>query len=135
MTGSDLDGLKVDAQLAFPGQIKQILTNLRAGNPDSIGDRDVNVVQGTGPGGVLVTIYFDTKSGLPARVVRYGKSPIGRVPVQSDYADYRAVNGIQFPFQYTFSWLDGKQSFKLTDVKTNVAIDQSKFAMPAAAKY
>jgi hypothetical protein len=134
VTGSDLDGLKLDAQLAFPGQIKQVLTNLRAGNPDTINDREVDVVQGTAPGGILVTLYFDKQSSLPVRVVRYGKSPIGRVPVQSDYADYRAVNGIQFPFQYTFSWLDGKQSFKLTDVKTNVAIDQSKFAIPTSGR-
>ena len=29
LTGTDLDGARVDAQLSFPGQIKQILTNLR----------------------------------------------------------------------------------------------------------
>ena len=130
VTGSDLDGLRLDALMAFPGQIKQFITNLHAGNPDSINGKDVDVVQGTGPGGVLVTLYFDKQSSLPVRMVRYGKSPVGRVPVQSDYADYRAVNGIKFPFQYTFSWLDGRQAFKLTDVKTNVAIDQSKFVMP-----
>ena len=40
------------------------------------------------------------------------------------------VNGIKFPFKYTFSWLDGKDSFELTDVKVNVPIDASKFARP-----
>jgi hypothetical protein len=132
VTGSDLDGLRLEAQLAFPGQIKQVLTNLHAGSPDSINGKEVDVVQGTGPGGVLVTLYFDKQSSLPVRMVRYGKSPVGRVPQQSDYADFRAVNGIKFPFQYTFSWLDGRQAFKLTDVKTNVAIDQAKFALPGA---
>jgi hypothetical protein len=44
VTGSDLDGLRLDAELAFPGQIKQILTNLRAGNPDLTGDQEVDVV-------------------------------------------------------------------------------------------
>jgi len=131
VTGSDLDGLRLEAQIAFPGQIKQVLTNLHAGNPDSINGQDVDVVQGTGPGGVLVTLYFDKKSSLPVRMVRYGKSPVGRVPVQSDYGDFRAINGIKFPFQYTYSWLDGRQAFKLTDVKTNVAIDQAKFAIPS----
>jgi len=116
--------------MAFPGQIKQNLTNLHVGNPDSIGDHEVDVVQGTGPGGVIVTLFFDKKSSLPVRMVRYGKSPVGRVPVQSDWADYRAVNGIKFPFEYTFSWLDGKQAFKLTDVKTNVAVDAAKFGKP-----
>ena len=136
VTGSDLDGMRVDALLAFPGQIKQVLTNVHTGNPDTINDKEVDVVQGAGPGGVLVTLYFDKKTNLPVRMVRYGKSPVGRVPLQSDYGDYRAVNGIKFPFQYTFSWLDGRQSFKLTDVKTNVPIDAAKFAkpVPTAAK-
>ena len=38
LTGTDLDGARVDAQLSFPGQIKQILTNLRTGPPTTIAD-------------------------------------------------------------------------------------------------
>jgi hypothetical protein len=131
-TGSELDGTKLDAQLSFPGQIKQIFTGLHAGYPDSLNGRDVEVVQGTGPHGLLATLYFDEQSGLLVRLVRYSRSPIGRVPTQVDYSDYREVNGIKFPFQYTFSWLDGKDSFKLADLKTNVPIDPMKFERPSA---
>jgi photosynthetic reaction center cytochrome c subunit len=130
LAGSELDGLRLEAQLAFPGQIKQVLTNLRAGNPDSINGGDVDVVQGTGPRGVLATLYFDKQSGLLVRLVRYGRSPVGRVPVQSDYSDYRDVGGVKFPFKYTFSWLDGRDAFQLTEVKTNVPIDAAKFGKP-----
>src|SRR5690242_1652654 len=38
LSGSDLDGARFDAQLSFPGQIKQILTNLKSGPPTSITD-------------------------------------------------------------------------------------------------
>jgi len=130
LAGGELDGLRLEAQLAFPGQIKQVLTNLRAGNPDSLNGSDVDVVQGTGPRGVLATLYFDKKSGLLLRMVRYGRSPVGRVPVQSDYSDYRDVGGVKFPFKYTFSWLDGKDAFQLTEVKTNVPIDPAMFGKP-----
>jgi len=130
LAGSELDGLRLEAQLAFPGQIKQVLTNLHAGNPDSINGSDVDVVQGTGPRGVLATLYFDKQSGLLVRLVRYGRSPVGRVPVQSDYSDYRDVGGVKFPFKYTFSWLDGRDAFQLTEVKTNVPIDAAKFGKP-----
>jgi hypothetical protein len=129
--GSELDGQRLDAQLAFPGQIKTVLTGWRSGNPDSINGEEVDVVQGNGPRGLLATLYFDKKSGLLVREVRYSPSPIGRVPTQSDFSDYRDVNGIKFPFQYTFSWLDGRDAFKLTDVKVNVPIDASRFALPA----
>ena len=130
LTGSELDGARLDALLSFPGQIKTALNNWRSGSPDSIGDKEVQVVQGSGPRGLLATLYFDTKTGLLVRLVRYSASPIGRVPTQIDYSDYRDVNGIKFPFKYTFSWLDGRDSFQLSDVKINVPIDAAKFGKP-----
>ena len=51
---------------------------------------------GNGPRGLMVTLYFDQKSGLLSRMVRYGRSPVGNVLTQVDYADYRSVDGIQF---------------------------------------
>jgi hypothetical protein len=130
LTGSELDGARLDALLSFPGQIKTALNNWRSGSLDSIGDKEVQVVQGSGPRGLLATLYFDTKTGLLVRLVRYSASPIGRVPTQIDYSDYRDVNGIKFPFKYTFSWLDGRDSFQLSDVKINVPIDAAKFGKP-----
>ena len=116
--------------MAFPGQIKTALTSPRAGNTESVNGKDANVIQATGPRGVLATLFFDQQSGLLVRMIRYGKSPVGRVPVQLDYSDYRDAGGIKFPFKYTFSWLDGRDAFQLTDVKTNVPIDAAKFAKP-----
>ncbi len=107
---------------------------MRSGFPDTINGHDVNVVQGSGPHGLLATLYFDKQSGLLVRLIRYSRSPIGRVPTQVDYSDYREVNGIKFPFQYTFAWLDGRDSFKVTDVKTNVPIDAAKFQRPSPAR-
>jgi hypothetical protein len=134
VTGTELDGLRLDAELAFPGQIKQVLTNLRIGYQDTIDGKAVQVVQGTGPRGLLATLYFDAKTGLLVRMLRYGRSPIGRVPSQTDYSDYRDVNGIKFPFKYKFSWLDGRDNYQITDVKTNVPIDESRFGKPSLGK-
>jgi photosynthetic reaction center cytochrome c subunit len=134
VTGSELDGHRLDAELAFPGQIKQALTNLRIGYQDSIDGKAVQVVQGNGPRGLLATLFFDAQTGLLVRLVRFSRSPIGRIPTQVDYYDYRDVNGIKFPFKYKFSWLDGRDSFQITDVKTNVAIDEAKFGKPSLGK-
>jgi photosynthetic reaction center cytochrome c subunit len=153
LMGGDLDGARFDAQLSFPGQIKQILTNLKAGPPTSITDlpapssqsslqKDVtleqthvvDVVQGTGPRGLLVTLYFDKQSGLLLRELRYSNSPIGRVPTQIDFADYRDVGGIKLPFRITYAWLDGRDSIVLSEIRTNVPIDEAKFGKPAPLK-
>jgi hypothetical protein len=132
VTGNELDGERLDAQMSFPGQIKQVLTNWRLGFPDTVNGHQVNIVQGSGPRGLYATLYFDKTSGLLTRVVRYVPSPVGRMPTQADFDDYREVNGIKFPFLYTYSWLDGKDSFKLSDVKVNVPIDPAKFGKPPA---
>ena len=95
-------------------------------------DELVNVVQGTGPRGVIATLYFDQQSGLLLRVVRYGKSPIGRVPTQVDYGDYREVNGIKMPFRMIFAWMDGRDAIQLDNVQVNVPIEAAQFGRPPA---
>jgi hypothetical protein len=130
LIGGELDGARLEAQLAFPGQIKQALTNWRAGQRRSIGNKDYVVLQGSGPRGLLATLYFDPQTNLLARLVRYMPSPVGRAPIQIDYSDYRDVNGIKFPFEFKFSWLDGRYTAKIKDVKTNVAIDAARFGKP-----
>ena len=87
-------------------------------------------MQGTGSGGALVTLYFDAESGLLVRQVRYVPSPVGRLPTQIDYADYREVAGVKLPFRWTVTWLDGKDTVELKDVRPNVAIDAARFARP-----
>lgn len=131
--GSERDGARLDAQLAFPAQIRQALTDLRVGLPATIDDKDVTVLQGSGPNGTLATLYFDDKSGLLVRQIRHGRSPIGRVPTQVDYADYRDVGGIKFPYHWTFAWLDGRDTFEFADVKLNVPIDAATFGQPNLA--
>jgi hypothetical protein len=134
LTGVELAGERLEAMLAFPGQIKTVLTGWRTGLDRAIGDKDYNIVQGNGPKGPyrdeLATLFFDKTSGLLRRLVRYGPSPVGRVPVQIDYTDYRDVNGIKFPYEIKFSWLDGKYTANIKDIKVNVPIDAAKFAEP-----
>jgi hypothetical protein len=150
--GGDLDGARFDALLSFPAQIKDILTNLKSGPPTSITDLPapssqaslldanseqthvVDVVQGTGPRGLLVTLYFDKGTGLLLRELRYSNSPIGRVPTQIDFADYRDVNGVKLPFRITYAWLDGRDSILLREITTNVPVDEAKFGRPAPLK-
>jgi outer membrane lipoprotein-sorting protein len=40
------------------------------------------------------------------------------------------VNGIKFPFKYTFSWLDGRQVFEISQVQVNVPIQAGVFDKP-----
>jgi len=130
LTGGDLPGAKLDAVVSFPGQIKTAFPNWRVGQPDTLQDREVYVLQGSGSGGLLGTFYFDKQTHLLVRYVRQTPSPVGRISIQQDFDDYRDVNGIKFPFKYSFLWLDGRFTAILSDVKVNVPVDAVKFTKP-----
>jgi len=133
LTGGELEGARLDAKMSFPGQIKQFHTNWRVNIPDNIGDRVVDVVQGTGVNGLVATFYFDKQTGLLLRMVRYTNSPVGRVPTQVDFADYREVpgTGVKMPYRWNFAWLDGRDIYELREVQPNVPIDAAKFKTAA----
>ncbi len=128
LTGDNLDGARLDAELSFPFGIKQALKQWRVGYPGVIDGHDVQLVQGSIDGRYPVNLYFDSKSGLLVRLVRYADSPVGLAPTQIDYADYREVAGVKMPFRWTVSWLDGRSTTELSEVQPNVTIDAAKFA-------
>ena len=134
MTGGDLDAAKVDANLFFPAQIKQALSKWRVGFPTAIDDRDAQVIEGTTARNVPIKLYFDPESGLLVRQVRYIDTPVGFNPTQIDYADYREVSGIKVPFRWTVTWLDGRSTYELTELRPNVPIEAAKFAKPAPSQ-
>ncbi len=133
LSGAESDGARLDALMSFPGQIKRNFTKLRVGPPSTVHNKPVNVIQGEGPRGLVATLFFDRQSGLLLRYIRYSASPIGRMPTQVDYDDYRDVGGIKMPFKWTFAWLDGRDEIELTDVQKNVSIDDARFGRPSGA--
>jgi len=130
LTGGELDGVTLEAELSFPARIKETLSGWRVGPPTEIDGNTVQVVQAQRPGGALATFYFDSESGLLVRLVRYASSKVGRLPTQIDYADYRDVAGIKVPFHLKVTWLDGLEDVTLTDVQVNVSVDAGRFAKP-----
>jgi len=132
LAGSDLDNARIDAALAFPGRIKQFLTDLRVGPSLQIDGKDVTLLQGYSPAKSPVKLFFDSDSGLLLRVVRYTSLKVGKVPTQFDYSDYRDVNGVKMPFYWLTTWVDGRSKTQLTSVQLNAAIPAAKFAKPAA---
>lgn len=134
LNGNDLAGAKLDSVLAFPAGIKTALSNWRVGVEESIQGRAVYVVQGSAPGGLLGTFYFDKETHLLLRYVRQTPSPVGRVSVQQDFEDYRDVDGVKFAFKYSFLWLDGRFTAQINDVKANVPVEAWNFGKPSESK-
>jgi outer membrane lipoprotein-sorting protein len=120
----------LDAEFYLGLRMKEIFTQLRAGRPDKIGDVDVLTLTGTRQGQPPVRFSFDAKTGLLMREVRYSENPMGRMPTQIDYADYREVDGVKIPFRWTLARPNGRFTIQIHEAKSNAAIDDSKFAKP-----
>jgi photosynthetic reaction center cytochrome c subunit len=130
--GDDLEGLRLDAALAIPIDLKRSLSQWRAGFPPvTIDDRDVVVVQGMTARRSPVKLYFNKETGLLVRQVRYANTVVGAVPTQIDYSNYRVVAGVKMPFKWTVTWTDGRSTIELSDVQPNIPIRDATFSKPA----
>jgi hypothetical protein len=103
----ELDGAKFDAMLAFP-QIAGGECVARRSRASTIDDKDVDVVQGNAPGG-LIAREFDRKSGCRVRAVRHTASPVGRIPGKP-IPETTEVAGVKIPHSFTLTWLDGRDT-------------------------
>jgi photosynthetic reaction center cytochrome c subunit len=134
LPGAELDAAKLDADLCFPGGIKRALNQWKTGFPvTAINNKEVNVIQGSGAGGSRFKLYFDAKTGFLVRQLRYTDTPVGMVPTEVDYSDYREVAGVRMPHKIVITWTDGQSNVLLTDVQPNAAVDATLFAKPAPA--
>lgn len=133
LVGASLDGVRLDAQLAFPGQIKQVLTDWRTGFPPlTIDDSPVDVIEGRTSARGRVKLYFDKKTGLLVRSVRYSRTAVGTVPITVVYSDYRDVPGlgVKLPYKWEVIWTNGRGTYNITSLEPNVAIDAARFGRP-----
>jgi hypothetical protein len=131
-TGSNVVRARVEAMLAFPMVLQKAFSQWKVGAV-TLGDTDVQVLQGSNPGQLPVNLYFDD-AGLLIRSVRWSSTPVGTVPTETDYSDYRDVAGVKMPFKMVVTWTNGQNTIEIKDVRPNVAIDAARFGRPAPFK-
>ncbi|HTC45769.1 MAG TPA: c-type cytochrome [Candidatus Aquilonibacter sp.] len=131
MHGPDIDGASIDADLHFAAHLKDLFSKAEVRGTEKIGDSDAYFVVGQREGKTPLRLYFDEKSGLLVRLVRFGETPLGRMPTQIDYADYRDAGGVRIPFRWTLARAGGRFTIQVSDVKENLPVDDSRFEKPA----
>jgi outer membrane lipoprotein-sorting protein len=134
LVSAAFESARIDAQLAFPGQVKQVLTDWRAGFPPlRIDDRAVDVIEGKTPEGSGVKLYFDRETGFLVRSVRYSKTVVGINPISVTYSNYKDVPGlgIKLPYNWVLTWTNGRGTYEMSSLEPNVAIPAARFGRPA----
>jgi len=131
MSPAETEAFKLDADFYLPVHLKQVFNQLRVRPPEKIGDHEAYQVVGLRQGQPPVRFYFDEQSGLLLREVRYAQTPLGRMPTQIDYADYRDDDGVKVVCRWTLARPGGRFTIQIDQVQQNVPIDEAKFAEPA----
>ena len=131
MSAAELAQIKLPADLYKEVTLKDQYSNLRVGNKQKVNDRDAYVVVGTNTAtNKRERLFFDADTGLLLRRVVFTQTVLGQDPVQTDYSDYRDVDGVKLPFTVQISALDSNQTRVFSEIKQNVPVDDAKFEPP-----
>jgi photosynthetic reaction center cytochrome c subunit len=131
LKGDDLVRAKYGATF-IPGlDLKEDFSRVQVAALDKVGDQDAYRVIAFRKGGGQMRFYFDSESGLLLRVSERIESPLGDLPEDIDYSDYRDVDGVKLPFTVTDTLVQGRTTFHWDRIQANVAVEDARFEKPA----
>jgi photosynthetic reaction center cytochrome c subunit len=130
MNAQESFGAKMDADLLFPVNVKGLYTKWETQPGEKIDGQETWLVIGEKEGEPNLRLYLDQNSGILLRLVRYVDSPLGYLPTQIDYADYRSVDGVKVPYRWTVARPGNHFTIQLEQLQQNVPVNDGKFVPP-----
>jgi hypothetical protein len=133
MSGQQLIQTKRSAEFLGDFMLREMYpAGLTVLGKEKIGEREVTVLASQVSDTRTEKLYFDTETGLLLRILSITQTMLAPVPEQTDFEDYREVDGVRLPFTIRQSFVDPWVGWtrKFTEIKHNVLIDQTKFNMP-----
>lgn len=131
MTEQEREAARIDAELYFPSRVRELYKEFKVKPGEQIGGHATYLVMAQTTNLPPLQLYFDQSSGLLVRLMRFAQTPLGKNPTQIDYADYREMDGVKIPYQWTLTRPNGSFTIKVDQVQTNVAIDPKLFVTPS----
>lgn len=120
---------KTEAQFN-PQKVKEMYSQIAITGSDKIGDKDVWAARASTTSGMRERLYFDKQTGLLVRRVSASPTVLGFFVYQIDYEDYRTVDGVKIPYLTKWSIPGRSWTRKITEVKDNEPINDTKFNQP-----
>jgi photosynthetic reaction center cytochrome c subunit len=130
MIPDEIEAARMDGDLSLPVHLKTLRQKFVTEPSEKIDGHDTVQVTGRSEGQPPLHFYFDSQSGLLLRLVRYNETPLGRLPTQIDYSDYRDTDGVKIPFHWTLARPGNRFSIQVDEVHQNVPVDDAKFPPP-----
>lgn len=99
---------------------------------EKVGKGKSYVVKLTPDKGSPVTNYYDTETFLLTKTTTTIDIPQAKMDMESYPSDWRTIDGVKTAFVTTMKSPIGEIVMKITELKNNVQIDDSKFAKPGS---
>lgn len=121
----DLDGPFVDYK-AKGNQIEYLGT-------EDVDGKAARKLKLTAKSGEVSYCFFDAASGLILRIQSTRKIKEENVPWQTDFRDFRELEGLKYPFVVESGAVGSEQIQKIaaTKIEVNIPLDDSRFEKPA----
>ncbi|HEY6189642.1 MAG TPA: c-type cytochrome [Pyrinomonadaceae bacterium] len=134
MNATELARLKQAATLYNVIKVAEPYTGMTVTGTERIGDREAYVLERGESNGRTEKLFFDTETGLLLRRVVLTGTVLLPIPEQTDFEDYREVDGVKLPYTIRTSNIDTFFSVtrKFTEIKNNVPLDDARFNPPPA---
>lgn len=136
MTAVELEWIKRQADLYDSLKLKERYAKPSVTAREKLGEREVYVLEAQSVGNKAERLYFEVKTGFLVRRIVFTEIKLGLDPEQTDYEDYRTIEGLWLPFTVRTSYLDDNHfgtTRVLTDIKQNAPLDDQRFDPPAAS--
>jgi hypothetical protein len=133
----DMEGLQLQqtarlADFGLPLHLQERYESAAVTRYGNVDGKPTIIVSGRPYPGVTEQLQFDRETGLLLRRNISTGTPLGPLPEQIDYSDYRDVNGVKVPFTVRHATWNAVTTEKLSQVTFNAPIGQEEFAKPAA---
>jgi zinc protease len=129
--GPELVAIQRDSDFYNPATLRVHYPKINLLGRSKIGYREVYVLELQPAVGTPERLYIDANTYLPARVNVVRIDPSQRaVAVEMYLDDWREVDGIKVPFRISQRFPGMSLGITLTEVKHNVALDDSLFERP-----
>jgi outer membrane lipoprotein-sorting protein len=129
-SGIELAQAKSAAVFDRDDKLETLYTKLEIKPTEQVDGKDTYVIAATSAAGTE-TWYFDAKTFLLLRQDTLAEGPQGKIPLQTYIEEYRVYSGIKVPVVTRTAFPSYALVVRISDVKTNVAIDDAKFKKPA----
>ena len=132
LSGKELAQTKIEADLYRDIKLKELYPKMVVTGKDKVADRDVYVIEATAPEVGTAKMYFDAQSGLLARTDQTAYQGNEEIATQTFLEDYKDVGGLKVPTTIRQTNPNISFTMKLTDLKSNVPVEDTKFNKPAS---